>query len=474
MQQFLRRRLNDGVLFIILMLLLGTFTVLLQINPLHESLFNSFALQAQAWLQGHTDIRTPVLDKVIIHGKMYLVFPPLPPIMMLPFVALLGKNFSDIWFTWIFAAANIVLLFRTLEVMRVSHITQRTPLENVIIALTFGFGTIELWLSLDGIIYMTAQIISVFGILLTLHSTLSRRWTLATLGVSMVLLTRSSEVLIGVFPLIVYLHDLGIGRRTQTRWRFLPLRWPSLREVAVILTPFLLATIILLIRNKVYFDNFLETGYNIQNAQVYPDIHYGVLNWHYLWPNIVIAFLRGPTFTFTGPFDIHPHTDLYIDGIGTSMFFSTPLLAIFIFSPQGKTSSPWLRRAFWTTTAVILLSVLLFCAAGWRQVGARYTLPIYPLLFLLLAQRAAPLDTRWISLAGLGVFINLLLARTFWYKEPSQRFVVTSVIIVTIACITAIVLLHWQRRNSEKQSLDALTSDLDNVDITEKVLANRM
>jgi len=456
MQQFLRRRLNDGVFFIVLMVILGGFALLLHINPTHSSTMNAvdgrinLILQAQAWLHGRLDIGVPVHDSIILNGKVYIIYAPLPALLMVPFVAVLGDKFSDIWFTWAFAALNIILLFRTLEVMRVRSITRRTPLENGIMALTFGFGTIALWLCLGGEVWFTIQTISIFGIMLTLHSTLGRRWPLATLGVGIVMLTRTSEALIGLVPLIVYLHDLGVGRRIGHQWHLLPQRWPSLRELAIILTPFAVAALILLVHNKLYFANPLSTGYDIQNQQDYPGIRYGILSWHYIWPNVVVDFLRWPSFSFTGINDVHPQPDLFIDGMGTSMFFSTPLLAIFLFAPQGKTPQPWLRSTFWITVAIILLSVLAFCAAGWSQVGARYVLPLYPLLFLLLAQRAAPLDMRWISLAGLSIFINLLLAHTFWYKEPGKVFVAGSAGVVLLACLLALILLHRQRQQQEE------------------------
>jgi hypothetical protein len=451
MQQFLRRRLYDGVFFAILMVLLGGFAMLLHIDPKHPSDSTHFIIQVQAWLHGHLDMGVHLGDTIILNGKVYIIYPPLPALLMVPFVAILGDTFSDVWFTWAFAALNIMLLFRTLEVMRVRRITTRTPLENRILAITFGFGTIALWLCLGGRVWFTAQTISIFGIMITLHSTLSRRWSLATLGVGLVMLTRTSEVLIGIVPLIVYLHDLGVGRRIQQRWHFLPQRWPSMRELVVTLAPIVVALLIFLVHNRLYFGNFLSTGYEIQIQQFYPNIKYGVLSWHYIWPNFVVDFLRWPSFNFTGPFDVHPQSDLFVGGIGTSMFFSTPLLTIFIFAPQGKTPQTWLRNTFWVTTAIILLSVLAYCTTGWSQVGARYLFPLYPLLFLLLAQRAAPLDMRWISLAGLSIFINLLLARTFWERNPpSTLFIAGSAGIVLIACIIAIIMLRRQGQPHEE------------------------
>jgi hypothetical protein len=209
--------------------------------------------------------------------------------------------------------------------------------------------------------------------------------------------------------------------------------------------------LIYLARNRLYYGNFLSTGYDIQIQQIYPNIKYGVISWHYIWPNFVVDFLRWPTFHYAGPFDLHPKIDLLLDGVGTCIFASTPLLAIFIFSPQGKTPQTWLRTALWVTVAILLLTMLTFCAAGWFQVGARYLLALYPPLFLLLAQRAAPLNTRWIGLAGLSILINLLLAHTFWLVNPSNLYIAKCAGLVLVACIIAILILQWQKRH-HKQS----------------------
>jgi hypothetical protein len=451
MQKFLQRRLMDGILFAVVMVLLDRFAISLHIDPTHPSIATHLILQAQAWLHGHLDIGVSIHDSITLNGKVYIIYPPLPSLMMLPFVATLGDKFSDIWFTWAIAAFNIILLFRTLEVMRVRCITNRTVLENLIIAITFGFGTIALWLCLGGDVWFTAQVVSIFGIMITLHGTLSRRWPLATLGIGMVLLTRTSEVLIGIVPLTVYLHDLGVGRRIQGKWHIRPQRWPSILELVVTLTPLTLALLIFLVHNKLYFGNPLNTGYDIQNQQNYSSyIKYGVVSWHYIWPNFVADFLRGASFSYTNPYDVDPKLDLVIDGVGTSIFFSTPLLAIFLFAPQGKTSQTWLRNTFWVTAAIILVTILTFCATGWGQVGARYLFPLYPLLFLLLAQRAAPLNTRWISLAGISILTNLLLARAFWLANPSNTSIAKYAGLVLVACIIAIIMLKWEKRHHKE------------------------
>jgi hypothetical protein len=167
----------------------------------------------------------------------------------------------------------------------------------------------------------------------------------------------------------------------------------------------------------------------------------------------VVDFLRWPTFNFAGALDLYPHPDFFSSGIGTSIFFSTPLLVIFLSSPQGKTSHIWLRNTLWITVALMLITVLLYCTTGWVQVGSRYLFGFYPLLFLLLAQRVAPLDIRWIGLAGLSIFINLLLARTFWEGPPGKSFAVGCAAIVLVACTIAIIMLRRQKQQPEPEKI---------------------
>src|ERR1035438_5802265 len=103
-------------------------------------------------------------------------------------------------------------------------------------------------------------------------------------------------------------------------------------------------------------------------------------------------FVRHTHIPFPSGLDLYPQPDLFSSGIGTNIFFSTPLLVIFLSAPQGKTSHTWLRNTLWITVTLMLITVLLYCTTGWVQVGSRYLFGFYPLLFLLLAQRAAPLD----------------------------------------------------------------------------------
>ncbi|MFB7950566.1 hypothetical protein ACFC6L_37370, partial [Kitasatospora phosalacinea] len=216
----------------------------------------------------------------------------------------------------------------------------------------------------------------------------------------------------------------------------------SLREVAATVLPLAVCGGILLARNKLYFGSVTSTGYDIHTANDIVTFPYGLMNWHYVWPNFVIDFLRFPDFRFTGVNDAHPVMNLRANGMGTSIFFSTPLMLLFLVSSQGKAADRWMRAVMWTGTVALFVPVIMFQAAGYDQVGARYLLPIYPTLFLLLAMRADRIGPRWVTLAGLGVFSNILLAKAFWAgplisqwgSGPSSRFAWTTAAIVMAVC----------------------------------------
>lgn len=56
--------------------------------------WDSYTLQAQAWLDGRTDLGQDIsyLELAIYNGKYYVSFPPFPSAVMLPFVLIFGTD----------------------------------------------------------------------------------------------------------------------------------------------------------------------------------------------------------------------------------------------------------------------------------------------------------------------------------------------------------------------------------------------
>jgi hypothetical protein len=382
--------------------------------------------QAQSWLNGRLDV-TGLLgsqDTISRNGLRYIVYPPMPAILMLPFVAVLGTSFSDIWFIWIIGAVNVVLVYHILDTLSSKGWSLRTQRENIVLAVLFGTGTVALWLAMEGEVWFTSQTSAVMFLLVVILATLRERWWVASLALGLVLLTRSTDVLAGLFTLIFFARTLGNKGKASgggslgdvwhdlRSWR--PARRPSRSEYLALVVPFAACVAVLLIHNKLYFGSFFSTGYDLQVKQDYPQIHYGVFSWHFLWPNIVADFLNFPSFTFRSSNDVLPHINVLQNGIGTSIFFSTPLFLLFFIPTLTRTPQRWLRVTLWVVVGVMLVPILLFDGTGWYQVGARYLLDIYPFIWMLLAMRANTIGWRWMTLAFASVGINVYLAESFW------------------------------------------------------------
>ncbi len=413
-----------------------------------------FVAQDRSWLVGRLDV--PLWlghDLVRLGDRAYIVYPPAPALLMLPFVAALGDHFSDIWFGWLAGAANVALLHALLRGLVARRWSARSPRENVVLALTFGVGTIALWLALGGTVWFVAQTLAITFTLLMLLGALRGNWWLSSAALGALFLTRSPDVLGGIVVLVCFAqHHLsamhtatlsGSGdcaeypivesqqplpappqmtfaacRRAALASALAFLRALTPRAVVALVLPLGVTLILWAVRNQVYFGSIFESGYGMQIAQDYPQIRYGLLSWHYVWPNFVANFLNLPAFTFHSAYDLFPRADLLRDGNGTSVFFTTPLFLLF-FAPARSRLPAWLRGALWATVALLVAVTLLWNLTGWYQVGARYLFDAYPYLFVLLAARGGRISGRWLVLAGIGVTVNLALAQIFWCNSGS-------------------------------------------------------
>ncbi|HEV2458288.1 MAG TPA: hypothetical protein VGS80_07965 [Ktedonobacterales bacterium] len=377
-----------------------------------------FLYQAEAFLHGHWDIALPpsVTDVVVIHGKDYIVYPPFPAILMMPFVAIFGLATSDVLFTAVIASFNLPLIFLLLEQVRANGLTRRVCLENIVIALLAYYGSINLWLSLGGRMWFTAHIVSFTCVLLSLILAFRRHY-----GWSAVLLTCAfwsrSTILLG-FPFLFYLawqdagasHDLE--RFASSLWKRMPdwtaVPWRRLIPPAVVTGVML---VLFMIRNALIFGLPLDTGYAVLIQQHYPIVTTGPFCVCYVPANVVANFFTFPHITFSGPFDRHPAFEMLNNGIAVSVFITTPLFLLLFW--RNRTRS-LMRAALWVTLGLLVVAVLLFHASGWYQFGARYLFDGYAYAFLLLALTDVRVDWRFALLGILGVIINVLGAHQFW------------------------------------------------------------
>jgi hypothetical protein len=383
---------------------------------------SQFVYQAESLLHGHWDLNLPfrVTDIVIIHGKSYIVYPPFPAILLMPFVAIFGLATSDTLFTAVCSAINLGVLFLLLEQLRALGLTRRVWLEHVVISLLLWFGSINLWLSIGGRMWFTAHIVCLGCTLLALLLAFRRHygWSAVLLGCAFF---SRATVLVG-FPLLLFMAWDDIGAQPTLRhflttvlarqpdWRAIPWRRlaPPLAVLAVVLFLFML-------RNVLLFGSLLDSGYSILIQQRYPEVTQGPFNLSYVPSNVIANFFSFLRVLFSGPFDRAPRIDWLNGGYCVSVFVTTPLFLLLFQRNQRRPALRPLRVMLWVTLGLGVAAVLLFHAAGWYQFGARYLFDVYPFAFLLLALNDGHVDWRVAALGLLGVFINLQGAGQFWY-----------------------------------------------------------
>ena len=103
-----------------------------------------FVHLADAFLHGQLHNRLPPPnDNDWIHsgGKVYVSFPPVPAVLMTPFVAVFGIGFNDTLFTLPFAALNVLLMFLVLQMLAREGLSAMSRRDNLWLTGLFAFGT---------------------------------------------------------------------------------------------------------------------------------------------------------------------------------------------------------------------------------------------------------------------------------------------------------------------------------------------
>ncbi len=109
-----------------------------------------------------TDHPSWLNELIAIGGKYYIVYPPMPAIVLLPSVFLLGQYFSQTIFSIILGAINVVLVYLLFKRLNFSNKT------SFFVTIFFAFGTNHWYLASVGSAWFIAHITALFFLLLAL------------------------------------------------------------------------------------------------------------------------------------------------------------------------------------------------------------------------------------------------------------------------------------------------------------------
>lgn len=390
------RPLYAGVLALVIYALIGRHWN----SSWHVTPAAYFNYLADAFLHGQLHLRLlpPVNhDLVYYGGQYYLYWSPLPAILLMPFVALFGMQFSDVLYTLGLASLNVVLVALLLRQATRRGVIGLSVEQRGMLVMFFALGTVCLTLAPFGRVWFTSQLLAVGCVTLAYLAALRwRGWpAFAIMGVALggALLTRSHMALTGAWPLAYLISQ---SRTLERRGLIRCLMAAGL--------PVVFAAIGLGLYNAARFGSPLESGLTFQLNEnvVFADFEtYGAFNLHYLPTNLFYLYLAYP-------FPITAAT-----WYGGSLFLLSPVFFA-AFWGVAKGQPRWSIATLGLTIGLSALPSLLLMGTGWLQFGPRYTLDfIVPLL--LLTAMGLKHWPRWLAVVLTGVSIAQYLVGTMYF-----------------------------------------------------------
>ncbi|HEY4723662.1 MAG TPA: hypothetical protein VII92_17540, partial [Anaerolineae bacterium] len=282
-----------------------------QVTAHPTSIAPHYVYLAQSLLHGHVDlIQLPptTYDLLQYNGQWFVAGSPLPSILMLPFVAIFGVNFSDVLFSVVLGAMNVALVYALLDFFKNHGDTQVTEIHKSLsvlrasvaiseatrrwLTLLFALGTPHWYLASLGSYWFAAHIVAIFFTLLAVREALTKqRWFLSGLWLACAGFARPTVLALILFLLILIFDAV---RNTQYATR-------STRHILRRILPFAAAIIIGLGAHAVYnyarFHSFSDFGYSyVAGAQNITSVYarYSGFNPRFLPCNLSIALITPP------------------------------------------------------------------------------------------------------------------------------------------------------------------------------------
>ena len=134
-------------------------------NPNPPDWYKHFVYLAQAFLEGRLDLQSVpgfYQDLVTVNGKMYMPFPPLPAVLMMPAVAIWGTAASQVTVSKLVGAINVGLMWLVLNKLKIDRKLQWW------LTIFFGFGTVHWYAAQMGTTWFFAHVVAVMFILIAL------------------------------------------------------------------------------------------------------------------------------------------------------------------------------------------------------------------------------------------------------------------------------------------------------------------
>lgn len=392
-------RLSKKTLLICLLLFVVALTTYSITGEGHPTYYNYYVRLADAFLNGRLYLidNPSWLNELVPNPSgsgYYVVYPPLPAILMMPVVAIFGLQTNQTLISVFVGSATVALSYIVAKDITKKRGTPENNAEKICIwaVIMLGFGTIFWWLASTGSVWLIAQVFSVFFLLGAIHEAFNKARPL----IMGLLVGASFWCRLPTILGIVFFAGLIVSRqKNHQQWKAkFRASLPSVLKLVIGAGVFVVFD---MTYNFVRFGTPFDVAYwMIPGILDEPWFNLGLFHPAYI-PQNLIPFLTGlPMFTSTAPYMIAPLS-------GLAIWFTTPA---FIFSIQSKLKEAATLPA-WIAIFAIALIIFSKGLSGWGF-GYRYAVDFYPFLYLLTLQGIGE-KIRWYHklLIILGVIVNL-------------------------------------------------------------------
>jgi hypothetical protein len=341
--------------------------VYLYTSSREASNFDYFVRLADAFLHGRIYlIEAPswLNELVPKDGHWYVAYPPMPAVVLMPFVWLFGTGFHQQIAGCVCGGISVGLMWLVL-----GHFSL-TPRARWMLTAVFGFGTVLWYSSETGSAWLLSQSVAVMFATAALLPALNHKWPfLSGLLLGCATIARLPVGLTAPFYLALLLELEWPPRIPVNRW-------------AVLATSILFAMGLFLpeafnaLYNMARWGTPIDQGYvlipGVLDDPIYKD--HGILSIFYIPRQLYAIFFRSWNFTEQFPY-------LKPSWYGLSLFLTTPLLL-------------WLAKArirdkrvlyAWMGIGLAMIPIITHGNVGLTQFGYRFSLDVQPLLFVVLA-----------------------------------------------------------------------------------------
>jgi hypothetical protein len=400
LNQRILKPISRNFIVLFLIVLLSSF-ILVLIRNFGEQ---QFIYLSKSFLQGRLDITQypdPWSGVSYFKGKYFWPLGPFPAVILMPFVYIFDLFNRSFPLKYVQVPLVFAIFFLWVKIARKFSFNYK---DSLYLGTAFIFASCFIDVGLYPWSWQFAQVVAVFLILIAIYEYLTRKRYLFLGAIyGLLLLTRISASLgIIFFILDIIYRNLRITEKAK--------------DLAKLLTPYLLALMILGLYNYLRFGILLEQGYSYQLAEgaILKARDYGLFGLIHIPGNLYNFLMASPSPVLKdGVSYVLAYPYIKYQPWGLSIFFTSPYFVYLVFLKYKDRISKFL----WITSGVIALPIFLYYGIGVSQFGYRYSLDFLPYLFLLLIRnykkQRGNLSSGFKLVIIISVMFNLYLLATF-------------------------------------------------------------